>query len=319
MPKAWRKIADSIDEDAYMNERLKGKTAIVTGSGRGIGRSVALALAREGASLAVNDIIADSAQSTVDEIINVGGLAKTLPCDVSNFAAAQELIQRTVEEFGRLDILVNNAGSPNLTTNIWDIGEKDWDDCIDVFLKGSFNCLRHACGIMREQKWGRIINTTSVCWLGTPPHISYSSAKAGIIGLTNAAAREMGRYGITCNAYSPNAATPKASIGDEAQTFLKDNYEAGFLSKDRYNEMLNPPPPESIGPLIVYLCTDEAADTNGQVFDIWGGKISLFSAPEKKVSIEKENGFWTVDELIKQVPEILLKGYTNPAPAKGAQ
>ncbi|OGO20610.1 MAG: hypothetical protein A2144_02915 [Chloroflexi bacterium RBG_16_50_9] len=302
-----------------MGTKLKGKVAVVTGSGRGIGRAIALALAGEGARVTTNDITPGAAEATAKEIADIDGQAIAFPGDISRFEVARKLVHRAVDEYGRLDILVNNAGSPNLTTRIWDITEKDWDECIDVFLKGSFNCLRHACGIMRQHGWGRIINTTSVCWLGVPPHISYSAAKAGVVGLTNAAAREMGRYGITCNVYSPNAATMQASVGDEARDFLKEAYDSGFMTRKRYEEFLNPPGVETIGPLIVYLCTEEAADINGQAFDVWGNKISIYSESVKAKSIYKAKGLWKVEELIKLVPGVLMEGYKNPAPVRSAR
>jgi len=168
---------------------------------------------------------------------------------------------------------------------------------------------------MREQKWGRIINTTSTAWLGTVGHCNYGAAKAGLVGLTRAVAREVGRYGVTCNAYAPTAAT-RFTLSDDIVAGFKKRYEAGLLTKERFEELTNPPSPETVGPFIVYLCTDEAADINGQVFDVTGGDIAIYSEPVKKKTITREKGLWTVEELIEQVPKVLLEGYKNPAPAK---
>ena len=143
-------------------------------------------------------------------------------------------------------------------------------------------------------------------------------AKAGIVGLTRAVAREVGRYGITCNAYAPTAAT-RFTLSDEIVAGFKKRYEAGLMTKKRYEELTNPPKPETVGPFIVYLCTDEAADINGQVFDVTGGNIALYSEPVKKASINKKEGLWTVQELIELVPGELLEDYKNPAPAEPAK
>jgi NAD(P)-dependent dehydrogenase (short-subunit alcohol dehydrogenase family) len=193
------------------------------------------------------------------------------------------------------------------------MSEEEWDRSVNSFLKGSFNCIRFAAGPMREQKWGRIINTTSTAWLGTVGHCNYGAAKAGLVGLTRAVAREMGRYGVTCNAYAPTAAT-RFTLSDDIVAGFKKRYEAGLMTKERFEELTNPPKPETVGPFIVYLCSQEAADINGQVFDVTGGDIAIYSEPVKKKTITKKKGLWTVEELIEQVPKVLLEGYKNPAP-----
>jgi len=165
---------------------------------------------------------------------------------------------------------------------------------------------------MREQKWGRIINTTSTAWLGTVGHCNYGAAKAGVVGLTRSIAREMGRYGVTCNAYAPTAST-RFSASEEIQAGFKKRYEAGLMTKERFEELTNLPSPETVAPLIVYLCSDAAADINGHVFDVTGGNIALYSEPVKKKTISKDKGVWTVDELTQQMPG-LMEGYKNPAP-----
>ncbi|GAH71706.1 unnamed protein product, partial [marine sediment metagenome] len=251
------------------------------------------------------------------EIMDMGGQAVPFFGSISEFDIAQKLVQTAVDSFGRLDILVNNAGA-DAPRMVWNMTEEDWDRCVDSFLKGSFNCTRFACGLMREQRRGRIINTTSTAWLGTVGHCNYGAAKAGLVGLTRAVAREMGRYGVTCNAYAPTAAT-RFTLSDEIVAGFKKRYEAGLMTKERYEELTSPPSPETVTPLIVYLCTDEAADINGQVFDVTGGNIAIYSEPVKKKSIVKPEGLWTVEELIEQVPRILLEGYQNPAPPQPAK
>ncbi|MBC8275002.1 MAG: SDR family NAD(P)-dependent oxidoreductase [Chloroflexi bacterium] len=301
-----------------MSNRLKDRVAIVTGSGQGIGRAIAMALAREGAKVVTNNrrpgTSGGDAGDTARQITDMGGQAMPFFGSVSDFEVAGKLVQAAVDKFGRLDILVNNAGAdrPHM---VWNMTEEEWDTCVDSFLKGTFNCTRFACGVMREQKWGRIMNTTSTAWLGTVGHCNYGAAKAGIVGLTRAVAREMGRYGVTCNAYAPTAAT-RFTVSEEIVAGFKKRYEAGLVTKERYEELTNPPNPETVTPFIVYLCTDEAADINGQVFDVTGGNVAIYSEPVKKKDINKEEGLWTVEELIGLVPKVLLEGYSNPSPSQ---
>jgi 3-oxoacyl-[acyl-carrier protein] reductase len=298
-----------------MTDLLKDKVAIVTGSGQGIGRAIAIALAKEGASVVTNNRSAGSkggdAETTAKEITDMGGKAHPFYGSVSDFPVAEQIVKTAVEKFGRLDILVNNAGTdrPHM---VWNMTEEEWDISSDSYLKGSFNTIRFASAVMREQKWGRIINTTSTAWLGTVGHCNYGAAKAGIVGLTRSVARELGRYGVTVNAYAPTAST-QFSASPEIQAGFKKRYESGLMTKERFEELTNLPDPMTLTPFIVYLCTENAADINGQVFDVTGGNIAYYSEPVKIKSIEKKEGLWTVEELVKKVPSIIA-GYKNPAP-----
>ncbi|MFC2012054.1 SDR family NAD(P)-dependent oxidoreductase [Chloroflexota bacterium] len=301
-----------------MGDRLKGKVAIVTGSGQGIGAAIALAFAREGAKVVSNNrrkgTDGGDAETVAKQITDAGNEATPFFGSISEFDVAEKLIQTAIDKYGRLDILVNNAGAdrPHM---VWNMTEDEWDLCVDSFLKGSFNCTRFACALMREQKWGRILNTTSTAWLGTVGHCNYGAAKAGIVGLTRAIAREMGRYGVTCNVYAPTAGT-RFTLNEDIVAGFKKRYEAGLMTRERYEELTNPPGPETVTPFLIYLCTDEAADINGQVFDVTGSNIAIYSEPVKIKAINKKEGLWTVEELIEQVPEMLLQGYKNPAPAE---
>lgn len=303
-----------------MGDRLKDKVAIVTGSGQGIGLAIAVALAKEGAKLVTNNrrpgTPGGDAETAAKQITDMGGQAISFFGDTSSFEAAHQMVQTAVDGFGRLDILVNNAGA-DAAHMVWNMTEEEWDRSVDSYLKGSFNCIRHACVIMRQQRWGRIINTTSVERLGALGHCNYVSAKAGVVGLTSAIARELGRYGITCNAYAPLAAT-RFTLSEDAVSGFKKRYEAGLITKEQLDEYINLDPPETVGPLIAYLCTDEAADINGQVFDVTKGNISIYSEPVKVRTIPRKETLWTVEELIKLVPKELLKGYKNPAPPQPA-
>jgi len=288
-----------------MNKRLKGKVAIITGAGQGIGKATALVMAQQGATVIINDCIRATADSTAQEISGIKGIAFPFIGDITRFEVAEQLVQTAVTKFGRVDILVNNAGA-FASAKAWEMTAEDWNRCIDVSLKGAFNCSRHACGIMKEQGWGRIISASSPARLGQPEACAYSAAKAGIVGLTISLAMELGQYGITCNAYSPVART-RMAFSEEALERHRRRYEAGWVTKELYEKMIDPPPPESVVPMIVYLATDEAANINGQVFDIIGGDISIISGPVERKTIHKEGGFWTVEELIETVPKELLE------------
>jgi 3-oxoacyl-[acyl-carrier protein] reductase len=289
----------------FTGKRLDGRVAIITGAGQGIGKATALAMAREGAAVVVNDCVPGAAENTVREIISIKGTALPFTGDITRFDVAGQLVQAAVTGFGRVDILMNNAGV-FVSGKAWETTEEDWDRCVDVSLKGAFNCSRHACGIMKERGWGRIISASSAARLGQPEAGAYAAAKAGIVGLTISLAMELGQHGITCNAYSPVARTGMA-FSEEALERHRRRYEAGWVTREFYEKMVNPPPPESVAPLIVYLATEEAAKINGQVFDIIGGDISIFSGPFEKTTIRKEDGLWTVEELIETVPGELLE------------
>jgi NAD(P)-dependent dehydrogenase (short-subunit alcohol dehydrogenase family) len=296
-------------EGRKMSNWLTNRVAIITGSGRGIGRAIAIAMAREGAEVVTNDLDCGFAEAAAKEITDAGGKAIPFLGDISEFEVARKLVRTAVENFGRLDILVNNAGPPGAKKQIWDMTEEGWDNIMASHLKGSFNCIRHACVIMKEQNWGRIINTSSSARLGTQGNCEYSTAKAGILGLTRSVALDLGSYGITCNAYAPAAATRMNTRGsEEHRSRMTREYETGAITKKYYERQMMPRPlPEATPPFIVYLCTDEAANINGQLFFIWGQQEIHIFKEEAKKSIVKE-GFWSVEELVEMVPKVLLQG-----------
>ncbi len=298
--------------------KLSNKVAIVTGSARGIGKAIAMSFASEGAAVVVTDVLIDQAHQVVDQIKNQGGTAIAFKANIANRADVRNLVKSTLENFKAIHILVNNAGIQRPYRLLPEMTEEDWDIILDVNVKGVFNCTQAVLGQMMEQRYGKIINISSVDGLGGPTTADYGAAKAGIVGLTRNVARELGRYGVTCNAYAPTAAT-RFTLSEDVVAGFKKRYEAGLMTKERFEELTNPPPAETVTPFLIYLCTDEAADINGQVFDVTGGNIALYSEPVKKTSIDKQDGLWTVDELIKLVPEVLLEGYQNPAPAEAAK
>jgi len=299
-----------------MGDWLRDRVAIITGAGRGIGKEIALAMAQEGAKVVTDDCDPGLAEMVAKQIADLGGQAAWFYGDISAFETARKLIQTAVDNFGRLDVLVNNAGvaAHNL---IWDMTEDDWDYVISVNLKGTFNCIRHASRIMKEQRWGRIINTTSDAWRGSTGQSNYCAAKGGIVSFTRAIARDLGRYGVTCNCIAPLAAT-RMTMDEELKAIAKKSVEAGAITEDQYKDFLDMPGPEFVAPAVVYLATEEAANINGQVIGCGGGRVALYSEPVEVKGIYrdyKKEGPWTVDELIRLVPGTLLAGYVNPAPA----
>ena len=306
-----------------MPMNLEGKSAIVTGGGRGIGREVALYLAAEGANVIVVDpggardgSGADTAPAddVAKEIEKLG--CEAVPCyeSVSDFAAAQRIVNLCKDKFGKVDILYNGAGVLR-ERMIFNMSEEEWDTVILVHLKGTFNMCRHACVLMREQKYGRIINVTSDAWRGTVGQSNYGAAKGGIVSLTRAIAREMGRIGVTCNAIAPLAAT-RMTMDEGVKAGMKKRLEAGIITKERYDEIMGTPGPQYIAPLAAWLASDAASDFNGQVIGASGGRVYIYSNPEPIRELVKEDQKepWKLDDLIKLIPPTLLVGYSNPAP-----
>ena len=300
-----------------MGDRLKGRVAVVTGAGRGIGRGHALCFASEGAKVVVNDLggapdgsgaAKGPADEVVDEIKKMGGEAVANYESVATPEGGESIIKTAIDAFGRLDILVNNAGVLR-DRMVFNMTEEEWDTVMKVHLYGTFHCSKPACVIFRQQKSGRIVNTSSTSGLGNRGQANYGAAKEGIAGLTRTLARDMGRYGVTCNAIRPAAAT-RMTISPEMEAARKKREEQG-LSPGAFDLMSLVP--EAIAPLVVFLCTDEAANINGRIFFVRSGQISLMTDPEIWRSMHKD-GRWTVDELCQLLPQSLGQGLVNPSP-----
>lgn len=307
-----------------MSAMLDGKVAVVTGAGRGIGRGIALALAAAGAKVVVNDYGVDihgnvptdaPANEVVGEIKKAGGQAISNGDSVAEWTAAERIIQSAVKEFGRIDILVTCAGILR-DRMVFNMSEDDFDSVLAVHLKGTFNCVRHACVLMRQQKYGRIITFTSGSGLfGNPGQANYGSAKAGISGLTKVAARDLGKYGITVNSIAPVAAT-RMTLTDEFLKAREIRKKQGIIREERALAQLEDLKPEDVAPVVVYLASDYAANVNGQFFLCAGGSVSLLSQPRAVKTIFKPDGAWTLDELDEIVPLTLTEGLVNPAPPR---
>src|SRR5213082_3512143 len=276
---------------------LSGKVAIVTGAGRGIGRSHALALASAGAKVVVNDLGAGlagegsdpgPAEQVVEEIRTAGGEASTNGENVADFAGAERLVQQTLDEFGRLDILVNNAGITR-DRMLVNMAEDEWDAVIAVHLKGHFAPTHHAAAHWRERsKAGesvraRVLNTSSPSGVfGNVGQTNYGTAKAGIAAFTLIAAQELGRYGVTVNCIAPNARTRMTE---------------GAFELGEQPDGFDPLDPANMAPLVVALCADEAQEITGQVFHVWGGAVNALRGWTSGELFERDER-WDADALL---------------------
>jgi NAD(P)-dependent dehydrogenase (short-subunit alcohol dehydrogenase family) len=282
-----------------MAGHLEGKVAAVTGGGRGIGREVAKALARQGAAVVVNDLgvtVAGEKETTspaddvVREIKAAGGTASSNHLDISTPEGGEGLVNQAIKEFGKLDILVNVAGILR-DRMIFNMTIEEWDAVIRVHLRGHFCTMRPATAHMRERKFGRIINFSSNAAQGSPGQPNYAAAKAGILGLTYSTANAMQKYGVTCNAIWPGAATR-----------MTDSIPAGRMPGASLISSANaagtPMDPVNVPPIIVYLCSDEAADVTGQCFGASGFRITRYTHM-KPDRILINNGPWDVEDVFK--------------------
>ncbi len=245
---------------------LSDRVAIVTGGGRGIGRAIALKLAEAGASIIVNDI-GDMAPAgeVAGEIMRLGRDSLAVPADVSQPADVASLVDTTVDKYGKVDILVNNAG---ITRDqlIVRMSDDDWDKVLEVNLKSVFLCSKAVLRYMMRQRWGRIVNISSIVGLiGNPGQANYSSSKAGIIGLTRTIAKEVASRGITCNAIAPGFIdTPMTQqLPEERRQELMNQVPLGFLGT-----------PRDVAEAVAFLASEEARYITGQVLTVDGG-ISL--------------------------------------------
>src|SRR5712691_1927825 len=261
---------------------LDGKTALVTGAGRGIGRGIALALARAGAKVVVNDLGTGldgvgQATSAADDVVRLiketGGTAAANHGSVSDFAQAGAMVDQVVKTWGRIDILVNVAGILR-DRMIFNMTKEEWDAVIGVHLDGTFFCTRAASVHMREQKYGRIISMSSVSALGAPGQPNYGAAKAGIIGLMYSTANGLARYGVTANSIMPSGATRMIDSTPRGRAFFEQHGK--WPSEAAVGTATDP---DNVAPLAVYLASDQAAHVSGQVFHSFGFGYSLMVQP----------------------------------------
>jgi len=280
-----------------MSKLLEGRVAVVTGSGRGIGRGIALALAREGAKVVVNDVgcapdgrgtDADPATAVCKEIAALGSEAIPNYDSVAEWESAGKIVQAAVAKWGKIDVLVNNAGILR-DKSAANMSPEDFDAVLKVHLYGGFYCTRHALPLMKEKGYGRIVNVVSSAGLrGNFGQANYGAAKAGLMGLTFVVAVEHmrgnaeGKYSITANALAPAGMT--RMVGQIP----------GMEGKPVPPEMN----PDLNGPIVAFLASEQAGHVNGQVFGRRGYAFTLFQTPKPLAAMYKEGG-WTAGEIAK--------------------
>lgn len=285
-----------------------GRSVIITGAGQGLGRAHALEFARQGALLVINDV-GTAAQAVADEIVAAGGQAIATIGDVSDWDYSAALVQVALDQFGRLDTLVNNAGI-NRDRMLVTMTEQEWDQVLSVNLKGHFAPLRHAADHWRNlSKAGtpvaaRVVNTSSGAGLmGSVGQGNYAAAKSGIAVLTQIAAVEFARYGITVNAIAPSARTPMTEAVF-AEAMAKPSN--GFDAMD----------PANVSPLVAWLGSDQAGEVTGRVFEIAGGEVSLADGWRHGPSAAKDSR-WETDEFEPVIAELIARSQP-PTPVYGA-
>jgi NAD(P)-dependent dehydrogenase (short-subunit alcohol dehydrogenase family) len=279
-----------------MQKLLEGRVAVVTGAGNGIGRAEAIGLAMQGAKVVVNDIGATydglgnsraPADAVVGEIKSAGNVAVASYDSVATEQGAERTIRTAVDAFGRVDVLVNNAGLVREPQGIYEFDLGDWDILLKTHLFGTFYCTRCAAAYMKEQGYGRIINTASHVGLGWKGFAAYSAAKEGIVGFTRTAARDVAEFGITCNVIRPIAA---------------------WRGTKEHIPQLAANRPEDVASLVVYLASEQADHINGCIFEVRRGHVGMYVEPPPVLKVLRKEGSWTAEELAQAIPESLTKG-----------
>lgn len=280
-----------------MDGMLKGKIAVITGAGNGLGKAHALGMAAQGASIVVNDIgtsadgegnSTNPADLVVSMIKKNGGEAVANYDSVATEEGAKNIIKTAIDEFGGINILVNNAGIIR-GSFIHKIDISDWDQMIKVHLYGTFYCTREAVPYMIEQKYGRIINTSSHNGLGMKGGVAYSAAKEGITGFSRAVARDMAEFGVTCNVIRPIAAWRGAPVK------IKE-----------FEEMRT----DDVAVLVVYLASETAGHINGCIFEVYNGHVGIFEEPPPVKGVIYKDGSFTPHDLARIMPKTLTKDRT---------
>jgi len=283
-----------------MGDMLKDKVAVITGAGNGLGRAHAVGMAAQGARIVVNDLgtsfdgdgeSQDAADNVVKTIKQSGGDAIASYDSVAMESGARNIIRTALEKYGRIDILVNNAGIIR-NAPIYQIKNTDWDAMLKVHLYGTYYCTREAAPIMKEQKYGRIINTSSHIGLGSKEGATYAAAKEGITGFSRSVARDMAEFGVTCNVIRPIAAWRGAKVK------IKEFEERT---------------PEDVAALVIYLASEAADHINGCIFEVFNGHVGIFEDPPPVKQVLWKKGNFTPEELARVIPQTLTRGRSREA------
>jgi NAD(P)-dependent dehydrogenase (short-subunit alcohol dehydrogenase family) len=302
-----------------MADLLEDRVAIVTGSGRGVGRGIARMMAAEGAKVVVVDpgVNVDGsgfdqsiAEQVVGEIRSAGGRAVACTESVATMSGGERIVQTAMDNYGKLDIVVTCAGILR-DRMIFNMSEQEWDDVIEVHLKGTFTVVKHACIVFRQQRSGRIITFSSTSGLyGNSGQANYGAAKDGIAGFTRVVARDMGRYGVTANSVAPSASTRMiTSVPDESRNLRSARGISGG------SELLGEA--DDVAPFVTWLASGESSHVNGHVFHVTDGLVTLLNEPGPVRTITKD-GRWTVEELVRVFPATIGVELYNPAPVPSA-
>lgn len=284
-----------------MGNRLTGKIAIVTGGGRGVGREVSILLAEEGATVVVNDLgcsldgvgqSQDPADDVVERIRSTGGVAIANYDDVAEMTGGESVVHKALDKFGRLDVLVNSA-SVRIDRLIHEMSPEQFDLVLRNNLKGTFTPTKYASIWFRKQRGGRIVNMINGAGLGVIGSANFSMASEAIVGLTRSVARDLGKYGVTCNAISPIA---KTRLFPDGESGSGPGEGILFGSPDKWESIGKFGDPGNVAPLTALLCTDILPNVNGRVFGASGGSVWLYSEPIIESSIHKW-GTFTIDEI----------------------
>jgi NAD(P)-dependent dehydrogenase (short-subunit alcohol dehydrogenase family) len=281
-----------------MGDMLKNRVAVITGAGSGLGKAYAMGMARQGARIVVNDLgtsfdgegaSRDAADEVVELIRKEGGDAVANYDSVAVEDGAKNIIKTAMDKYGRIDILVNNAG---IITGglIYEISTADWDAMIKTHLYGTFYCTREAAPLMKEQKYGRIINTSSHNGLGMRGGVAYSAAKEGITGFSRSVARDMAPFGVTCNVIRPIAAWRGAKV------------KVAEFEDKRVGD---------VAVLVVYLASEAADHINGCVFEVYNGHVGIFEEPPPVKQVLWKDGSFSPEELAEVMPLTLTKSKTR--------
>ena len=315
--------------EGMLKKALEGKTAIVTGSGQGIGRCIALCFAEYGAKVITNNRkpgssinafektalefteeekeelrkFSGDAQTTADEITAKGGEAVAVFGDICDKTHAGKLVKTAIDHWGRIDIIVNNASS-NWVGNIMDMDEEMWDIQIASKLSGTFYLTHYALPYMKKQGYGRILNSASDAFLGLAGYAAYGAGNAGVVALTKAVAKDVSGTGITVNVYTPLART--RSWYNARTTYRIKGVPPSVIETNAPEAMKRTA--EGMAPFLAYLASDDAGAVTGNLFKLAAdGVIGIWSDSEVVHEIKKNDGFWTLEELKKRIPEELLK------------